>query len=351
MFGPVRSLLGGAALLIALCAIAGCGRAPQEWVRSGLTMGSTYTVKIAQALSAEQEAQAQEAIDSVLEVVDRTMSGYRSDSEIVRFNESRSTEWFAVSEELAQVVRIALTVSEQSHGAFDVTLAPLVEAWGFGPEQPRSTPPDQSTLSSLRDRAGWRKLHARSTPSALRKDDPELEVDLNGVAPGYAVDLIAERLQALGVANFMIDVGGEIRVGGRNAHGEAWRIAVERPLEGSGLYATLRLTDVAVATSGDYRRYYEHEGRRYSHTIDPGTLRPVEHALASVVVVSPSAALSDAWATAYNVLGAQEGRRLADDLTMPVMFIERAGASLRAQMSGGFDRYVEGAAVNEADSG
>jgi thiamine biosynthesis lipoprotein len=335
-------------LAIACGLLAGCGQAPQELTLSGPAMGATYTVKVADVPASVEPVAVRTAIDEVLARIDEQMSGYRPDSQIARFNAAATSDWFAVAPELAEIVTIAQSVSAESNGAFDVTVAPLVSEWGFGPEGPASEPPSAAALEGLRSGVGYGKLHARLEPPALRKDAPDLTVDLNGVAPGYAVDRIADRLRAMHLSNFMVELGGEVRALGRNAHGEPWRIAVERPSAAEQApYAILHLDDAAVATSGEYRRFYVRDGRRYSHTIDPRTARPVAHALAAVVVIAPDAARADAWATAYNVLGADEGYRLATKLGMPVMFITARGEALSHRLTPELDRYVAAAPEDE----
>lgn len=335
---PSRSFI----LALLLVAAAACVREPEPLVLSGPTMGTTYTVRIARTPHEISASQLRVVIEEELQRVDAAMSGYRADSEISRFNASSSTEWFAVSAPLAEVVRAALDISEQSQGAFDVTVAPLVELWGFGPggEAPAELP-DSRAIAAAREHTGYTRLHIRSQPAALRKEIPTLAVDLNGIAPGFAVDLIARRFDDLGVAAYMIDIGGEVRVSGRNAARETWRIAVEKPVDSQPTpFAILKLTDISVATSGEYRHYYARDGRRYSHTIDPRTGAPVLHTLASVVVLHPQAAYADAWATAFNVAGAEAGYELATRLGIPVMFIVAEGGALRAKMSSGFERYI-----------
>lgn len=328
-------------LCLLCCVFAGCSREPQALVLSGPTMGTTYAVKVVAAAEDIDNRTLRTAIDDVLARVDRGMSVYRADSEIARFNESASTDWFDVSADVAAVVRIAIEVSELSDGAFDVTVAPLVNAWGFGPQGEPESLPDDAVLARIGERVGYQKLHVRSQPPALRKDVPGLAVDLNGIAPGFAVDLLAERLLAMGIENFLIDIGGEVRARGRNGKGELWRVAVERPVDTEPTpYAIVQLDAMAVTTSGEYRHNYLRDGRRYSHTIDPRTARPIEHDLASVVVIGPEAAHVDAWATAFNVLGAQAGYALASQRKMPVMFIEWRDEQLRSRMTREFEKYL-----------
>jgi FAD:protein FMN transferase len=305
-------------------------------------MGTTYTVKIVSPPAGVTGYSVRSLIEQELARIDRAMSGYREDSEISRFNASQSTDWFEVSAELAQVVAGALHVSEQSNGAFDVTVAPLVRLWGFGSsDKPPATLPDDATIAELRSAVGYHKIHARVSPAALKKDATFISVDLNGIAPGFAVDQIAARFDALAIVNYMIDIGGEIRVRGVNAQGELWRIAVENPADTQALpMAVLGLKDISVATSGEYRHYYDRDGKRYSHTIDPRTGRPVSHALAAVVVVHPESMYADAFATAYNVLGPEAGFELAQRLGMPVMLIVGTEGGLVTRTTEGMRKFV-----------
>jgi thiamine biosynthesis lipoprotein len=326
------------AFSIALC---GCTRTPETIELSGPTMGTTYSVKIAQVPRNIDAASVRKTIDDVLALIDEQMSGYRSDSEISRFNQSTSIEWSPVSGELAQVIALALRVSDESRGALDITVAPLVNLWGMGAEGEHAQLPTQSQIDAAREKVGYRHLSARESPPALRKALPALTVDLNAVAPGYAVDLLASRLEHLGLRHFMIDIGGEIRAKGLNADRQAWRIAIEKPLDGEPQpYAIVQLKDIAVTTSGEYRHYYVRDGHRYSHTIDPRTARPVEHALASVVVIAPSAFEADAWATALNVLGETEGFALAQRRQIPALFIVDRGGKLEPLMTAQFPAYL-----------
>lgn len=316
-------------LCVALAVLSGCAREAREIVISGPTMGTTYTVRAVEPPVAVDAHALRAAVDDVLALIDRQTSGYRGDSDVAKFNASTSTDWIAAPRELAEIVRIANEVSTHSGGAFDVTVAPLVRAWGFGAESPPVALPDETQLAAMRERMGYAKLHVRAQPSALRKDNHELSIDLNGIAPGYAVDLLAQTLSGMGVERFLIEIGGEVRARGRNARGDWWRVAIERPINTTQIpYAIVQLENLAVTTSGEYRQSRERDGERYSHTIDPRAGRPVEHALASVVVMGPSAAENDAWATALNVLGPEEGLALAMKLDLAALFIERRGATL-----------------------
>jgi thiamine biosynthesis lipoprotein len=327
------------ALFCALLMVA-CSRSSPDLVLSGPTMGTTYTVKVTAPPASVDGARLRKIIEEVLAQIDASMSGYRADSEVARFNASASTEWHEVSAELAMVVQNALDISEQSGGAFDITVAPLVAAWGFGPAGRPLVLPSAEQIAQAGASVGYRKLHVRLDPPALRKDVAELSIDLNGIAPGFAVDRLADRLLALRVESFMIDIGGEIRARGRSGRGEPWHIAVEHPGDTRRTpYAGVWLDGASVSTSGEYRDYYERDGRRYSHTIDPRTARPLERAVGSVVVIAPSTALADGWATALNVLGPRDGLALAAKEHMPVLFIERDGDGWRSASTPEFEPY------------
>jgi FAD:protein FMN transferase len=331
-----------ARILAPFCTLlfAACAPSPEELELSGPTMGTTYTVKIAAPPAALDSARLRTTIDDVLAQIDRSMSGYRGDSEVARFNGSASTQWHEVSADLAALVQAALEISEKSGGAFDITVAPLVAAWGFGPAGTPKLLPDAAQLEQIAASVGYRKLHARLDPPALRKEVAELSIDLNGIAPGFAVDRLADRLLALHTENFMIDIGGEILARGRNARGGPWHIAIERPVDRQRApYAGVWLDDASVSTSGEYRDYYERDGRRYSHTIDPRTRQPLDRVPGSVVVIASSTALADGWATALNVLGPHDGLALAVKEHMPVLFIERQGDGWQSQSTAEFERY------------
>lgn len=321
-----------------LCA---CTRDAPELAFTGPTMGTTYSVKIVNPPANVAPAKLQATIDAVLARIDREMSGYRPDSELSRFNASTSTDWFDVSADVVTVVDAALAVAAATDGALDITVAPLVDLWGFGPGgEPAGLPADE-LVERTRARTGFRKIATRKQPAALRKEIPDLTLDLNAVAPGFASDLLFEQLVALGVKDLMVDIGGEIRARGRNAQGQAWRIAVEQPVDAEPEpFAIVQLDNMAVTTSGEYRHYYVRNGQRYSHTIDPRTGRPVHHVLASVVVVSPTALDADAWTTALNVLGEDAGYALAMQRNIPALFILPDGDKWRSRMTPAFRAYL-----------
>jgi thiamine biosynthesis lipoprotein len=284
-----------------------------------------------------------ERISAELASVNERMSTYQADSELSRFNVAETTDWFPVSAELVRLTDTALAVSTLTNGAFDVTVGPLVNLWGFGPEVKADQLPSQAEIDAARARVGWDLLHTRVEPPALRKDRTDLYVDLSAIAKGYGVDRMAAVLEDVGITDYLVEIGGELRGRGRNAEGEPWRIAIERP--DAGRRAVLRvvaLTDRAMATSGDYRNFFELNGKRYSHTIDPATGRPVDHQLASVTVLAERCAEADAWATALLVLGPARGMTVANERGLIALFVERFGDELRVTESTAFARMAGG---------
>jgi FAD:protein FMN transferase len=315
----------------------GCARAPRQLILSGPTMGTTYNIKVVGTPSRVDADAVRRTIDEVLATIDVEMSTYRTDSHISRFNASRSTDWIEVPAGLAHTVAAANSVSERSGGAFDITVAPLIQAWGFGPSGEPAELPTDAQLAALRDRVGYRRLEVRLQPAALRKQHPELTIDVNGIAPGYAVDQLAERFAAMGLEDFMIDIGGEVLARGRNASGATWRIAVERPQDAEPTpFTILELDNKSVTTSGEYRHYFERDGQRFSHTIDPRTGQPIA-SRGSVAVVGATSLEIDAWATALNVLGPDEGLPLAEKEGLAAMFLVMDGEQLSARKSATFD--------------
>jgi thiamine biosynthesis lipoprotein len=280
---------------------------------TGDTMGTRFSVKLGLALEPRTEASLEAGLRAELDEIIGLMSTYEPDSELSRFNRHRSTEPFAVSEATARVVQDSLDISRASEGAFDVTVGPLVDAWGFGPNgRPERIPTDEE-LAELRARVGFAQLEVRWEPPALVKRHPELQVDLSAIAKGYAVDRLAEIIEDAGVEDYMVEIGGEVRARGRNPGGEPWRLGVEEPVrEQRQVRAVVALEDAGLATSGNYRNSYVRDGVRYAHTLDPVSGRPVQHRLAGVSVLHPRCALADAWATALMVAGPDRALALAE---------------------------------------
>ena len=312
-------------MLLSLAALAGCGDGARPLELRGPAMGTTYSVIVTQLPQGTREADVRAAIETVLASADRHLSGWNAASEVARFNAARTTDWQPASPVLLEVLAEARAVHEASGGVFDVTVAPLVQAWGFGAHasaQPRA--PGAEERRRLLERTGFGRLELRRDPPGLRKSVPDLEIDLDGIAPGWAVDRIAARLEALAIRDYLVELGGEVRASGQSPAARPWRIAVERPLAGERRpQAVIEVERGGVSTSGDYRDFLDVGGRRVSHTIDPRTGEPVAHGLAAVTVVASSAAEADAWATALMVLGREQGLPVAQRLGLAVLFIER----------------------------
>lgn len=309
---------------------------PQVHVFEGPTMGTTWRVT-ALADGAADPSTIPAAVAADLAEIDRQMSNWRDDSVLAALNAHASTLPFPAPTMLLEVLALAREVSERSGGAFDVTVAPLVDAWGFG-RVAREAPPTEAELAALRARVGWSQLHVDLSAGTARKDQPGLVVNVSAIAPGYAADALSDRLVALGFPRHLVDVGGEFRARGDGPSGP-WRLGIERPDGPVGARAVqevVPLRDGALATSGDYRNYREQDGVRLSHTIDPRTGRPIAHRLASVSVVHRTAALADAWATALNVLGPDEGLTLAEREGLAALFLVRDEAGFVPRATSAF---------------
>jgi len=331
-------------LLVATLLLSACDRANErlpEFELTGQTMGTTYSVKL---VTADQQSIGDDlaaALAERLAVIDMLMSTYNTNSELSGFNANDATDWVTVSAELCTVVEQALSISERTRGAFDVTVGPLVNLWGFGPDGDVQEPPRDDVIAAAIRRVGFDKLHADCTVPALRKDQADVYVDLSAVAKGYAVDQLAVLLEADQFTDFLVEIGGELSMRGHNADNELWAIAVERPADDSReIQSVVRVTDAAMATSGDYRSFFEYDGQRYSHTIDPRTGRPVAHNVAAVTVVGASAADADALATALLVLGPEDGLAFAAREEIAAYFLLRTDSGIEQRMTGSFAALV-----------
>ena len=307
-------------------------------------MGTTYLVRVVPGGGAiVNEAALAVEIKDALDDVEARMSHYRPDSEVSRFNQARHTEPIELSAPTFEVFAEAHAIGVTSGGALDITVGPLVNAWGFGPEEPVSLPPAAAVIGDLLEATGLDRLELDPRTSAVRKTVPELEVDLSAVAKGYAVDRVAEMVAARGHDRFMVEVGGEVAARGTNLRGVPWRIAIERPTVEGGIQDVLSLERGAMATSGDYRNVREVDGRLLSHTIDPRTGYPVNHRLTSVTVVAGSCLEADGLATALEVLGPDAGYALAVDLDLAVLFLVRGDdGTITARSTDRFEALTAG---------
>lgn len=311
-------------LFLGLSASCG-GISPREARFEGEALGTTYLVRVGEALSESERIGVARAIADSLESVNARMSSYLSGSELSRFNRAGAGAPFPVSGELFEVVSEALRVSESTSGAFDITVAPLVRLWGFGPNAVvPDEPPGEAEIDAARSRVGFRNLVLDDDAVALIKRIDGLECDLSAIALGYAVDRVAEALERRGHRGYMVEVGGEVRTLGKDASGEAWRVAIEKPSPGTrAVQRVVPMSGFSMAASRAFRSSYELEGRLLSHLVDPRTGRPVEHRLASVTVIGESCTNADALATGLFVLGPEEGYRLALEQGVPALFLLR----------------------------
>jgi thiamine biosynthesis lipoprotein len=298
-------------------------RTPVVIELGGETMGTTWSARVvvpdgARALAAA----ARDSIEHALDRVNRSMSNWDPDSEVSRFNRADSTEPFGVSPDFAEVVRRAEAVSRRTGGAFDITVAPLVTAWGFGAEGTPGHVADSGAVATALAHVGYERLHVVDGGSALIKDDGRLTLDLSAIAKGFGVDRAAEGLNAIGLAAWAVEVGGEVRARGRKPDGSSWRVGIEAPdPEARRIHRSVTLNDGAIATSGDYRNWYDSGGRRYAHIVDPRNGRPVRWIGFSVTVAHPSATIADAWATGLSVLGPDAGLEIAEREGLAVLYL------------------------------
>jgi len=309
---------------------------------NGVTMGTFYNVKVVKkGVNTLVVDLLPKGIQRVLDDVNQKMSTYVEDSELSRLNQNRSTDWISVSPELYKVLWYAIQTSKKSDGAFDITVGPLVNLWGFGPEKNReNTIPSEKEIKDRLTNVGYQKLMLRADPPAVKKLNPKIYCDLSAIAKGYGVDKVADYLDSLQVANYLIEVGGEIRARGLNQKGADWRIGISSPQNPNDIEKVISVTNRAVATSGDYRNYFEKDGIRYSHTIDPTTGKPITHHLASVTVIHDSCMVADAMATAIDVLGPQKGYDLAQREELAVFLIVKEGNKFVEKMTPQFSKIL-----------
>ncbi len=304
---------------------------------AGRTMGTTYHATFDFNAYDWTEQQIKSAIDERLAEINARMSTYDPKSELSRFNASDSTDWMDVSPETATVVEAALDIARRTSGDFDPTVGPLVNLWGFGPDKGRKQPPTDREIADAMVRVDYRAVEVRHDPAAIRKSNPAIYLDLSAIAKGYAADAIVQLLRdgTYDTKSAMVEIGGEVRTMGVKAIGNPWRLGIERPDTDARLINKVVEVDNgdALATSGDYRNFFEHEGRRYSHTIDPKTGRPVEHNLATVTVRAPTCIEADALATALSVLGPEAGLEWANDQQVAAVLIERTSDGFRERLT------------------
>ncbi|UHJ59585.1 FAD:protein FMN transferase [Vibrio furnissii] len=325
--------------LASLLLLAGCEQPPQQVHLSGPTMGTSYNIKYIQQDGLPSSDDLHKEVDRLLEEVNDQMSTYRQDSELSRFNQYQGTDAFEVSTQTATVVKEAMRLSTLTEGALDVTVGPLVNLWGFGPEARPEVVPTDAELADRKANTGIHHLTVNG--NSLSKDLPHLYVDLSTIAKGWGVDVVANYIESQGIHNYMVEVGGEIRLKGLNRDNVPWRIAVEKPtVDERSIQEIIEPGDMAIATSGDYRNYFERDGVRYSHIINPQTGRPIHNRVVSVTVLDKSCMTADGLATGLMVLGDEKGIEIAEQNHIPVFMIVKTDDGFKEIASSAFKPYL-----------
>jgi FAD:protein FMN transferase len=330
-------LLAGLVVLLA----AACSRAPEPVTIGGPTMGTTWSVRLAEPPPAGRVADLRAEIEAILEAINSQMSTYRQDALITRFNHAEQGERFTLPPDFATVLLDSLALARDSGGAFDPTVGPLVNLWGFGPEGHRSEPPAPDEIAAAQARVGWERIEFDASDGVLEQPGG-MYLDFSSIAKGHAVDRIADLLEAHGVEGYVVDIGGDLRTRGTRADGRAWRIAVERPLPGErSVHSVITPGDMALATSGSYRNYFRDQGRVFSHTIDPRSGWPVAHDIVSVTVLHERCAIADGLATVLTVLNEEEGMAFARRHGLTVLWLVSTEDGVQERMTPEFARFLE----------
>jgi FAD:protein FMN transferase len=320
--------------------LSGCSPAaklPQEQELHGRTMGTTYSVKFFSQQPVDSQA-LQQQFEQELELINDLMSTYRPESELMQFNRQQTTDPFTVSEQTAKVIAEAIRIGKQSNGVLDITVGPLVELWGFGASGRITERPAAAQLSEISNYVGIDKISL--TGNQLQKTEPRLALDLSTIAKGYGVDRLAEILESAGITDYMVDIGGEMRVKGSKPD-RAWRVAIEKPVAGDrAVQRIITPGDMAIATSGDYRNYFEQDGIRYSHLIDPRTTEPVQHRTVSSTVIHPSSMTADGYATALHIMNAAEALQFANRHQLAALLIVKTDDGFTELVSDAFQPFL-----------
>ena len=335
-----KAMFTRAALGLLFFVLVGCDGSPKVVKLEGATMGTRYTVTLLPPRGFD-EKQAQKELDALLAVFTQIASTYEPQSEVNALSAMTLDEWQDISQTLSEMLLISLEVNWLTGGAFDVTVSPLVELWGFGAEQRPQRVPEVSAIEAALAETGFRHIQLDLTEPRIKLKRPVM-VDLSGIAKGYGVDMVAEWLERQQVADYLVEIGGEIRAAGSSPRGDDWRVGIEKP-EGfsGGVQQAIRVSGYGLATSGDYRNYFEEEGVRYSHTLDPKSGYPISHTTASVTVVAETAGYADALATGFLVLGAEKALRLAETHDLAVFVIEKGDNGFVSRWSSAFEPYLD----------
>ena len=316
--------------------------APAATVLEGKTMGTFWRVSVMHLDTARAD-ELRGKIQSQLDADDQLLSTYKNDSALMRFNLSTSTSLWPVSEAMADIVTESMRVGYKTNGAMDVTVGPLVNLWGFGPEQQPVQIPSQEQIDAMKAKTGLQHLTVinQSHQQYLQKDLPDLYVDLSTVGEGYAADHLARLMEQEGISRYLVSVGGALNSRGMNGEGQPWRVAIQKPTDKeNAVQAVVDINGHGISTSGSYRNYYELDGKRLSHVIDPQTGRPIEHNLVSVTVIAPTALEADAWDTGLMVLGPEKAKEVVRREGLAVYMITKEGDSFKTWMSPQFKSFL-----------
>nr|WP_224789183.1 FAD:protein FMN transferase [Pseudomonas fluorescens] len=320
--------------------LSGCGSGDSLERFDGPTMGSRYSIQYVRHSSTPGPKAVQAEVENILAEVDRQFSTYRSDSDIERFNALPADRCQVMPGPVLELIRVGEQLSLQSEGSYDLTVEPLLNLWGFGPQGREEKVPTAEALAEVRQRVGH--AHLRIDGDQLCKD-AAVEVDFNSIAAGYAVDTIATKLEAMGIHNYLAEATGELKAAGKKLDGSPWRIALEEPRDDQQVAERIIAVDgYGVSTSGDYRNYFEQDGRRYSHTFDARTGAPVLHTLASVTVIHPSALMADGLSTLLLILGPERGWDYAETHDIGAFFVIRADTGFVTRTNQAFERLSGG---------
>ena len=314
---------------------------PYEKVKlHGRTMGTTYNITLVTEKNVVDKTAIHAEIDQLLVDVNQSMSTYINDSELSRFNQYRGQNPVQVSPELALVVTEAIRLGQLSQGKLDVTAGKIINLWGFGPDKRPDVVPSEEDIALARSQSGIDKLVING--DQLTKLVPELYVDLSTIAKGYGADVVAELLETRGINNYIVEIGGEMRLKGKKETGELWHVAIEKPVsEKRAVHQIIVPKDNAVATSGDYRNYFEENGKRYSHIIDPHTAQPIDHKLVSVTVIHPSSMTADGLSTAMMVMGEEKALAFAEENDIAALLIYKSENGFIEQSTVKFMKYMK----------
>jgi thiamine biosynthesis lipoprotein len=336
----LRDVVAAALVLIALVLIFWQpARSPIVHTLDGYAFGSTWGVRFVGDPSVDRRA-IRVVLEAELLSLDDALSSYRADGGLARLNAAPVGQWHPVPEQLARVIRFGVDLHAESGGAFDLTVKPLMTLWGFGAAAPGSAPPAPADIERARARLGSDRIDVSADDREIRKR-AEVEIDVNGIAPGYIADVLSETLSARGIDDHLVEIGGELRTRGHRPDGSPWHLGIERPVAERGeIERVIAVSDAGVATSGDYRHFVEIGGKRYSHTIDPSTGRPIDHALASVTVVAPDALSADGYSTTLMVLGPEKGMTWADSRGLPCFMIVRTASGFEEHYNAAFAALI-----------